>query len=319
MPSLSSWCPARGRRPATPGSCMPSGGSSVIPTVILLSFVAGGCSRSGVVRRRSSCPRSWGAVRTTPRTWPGDVSVPFCPVRRRRGWTDPHPRRSAPWARTLEPVHRKLVRWQALRRGGLDFCHAGKGQGRTRLHRGKGRGTPPRGAGGQRHAPVERAAREEAGVEPGGRRGSRSVVVGHVRLHPRGTKNSPQQRADHQGHGAGEAATGGVGGAGSGQALVQGRLEPPTRRGGDRRGQGRVAIGCEQLEHGAAGGRGQRVSRQGPRLIDGTGRGQHGQDVLAPAERPDRQTAADHLAEAPQVGPDAGEGGGTALFRCGTR
>ncbi len=34
---------------ATPGSCIPSGGSSVIPTVINISFAAGGMCRTGIV------------------------------------------------------------------------------------------------------------------------------------------------------------------------------------------------------------------------------------------------------------------------------
>ena len=59
------------------------------------------------------------------------------------------------------------------------------------------------------------------------------------------------------------------------------------------------------VEHRASRRGGERVSRQGSRLVDGTAGRQLGQQVAPPAERAHRQSAPDDLAEAPEVGRDA--------------
>ena len=57
-------------------------------------------------------------------------------------------------------------------------------------------------------------------------------------------------------------------------------------------------------QHRQAGRGRERVSRQRPRLVHVSGRGEPAHDLGAPAERRERQTAADDLAQDRQVGPD---------------
>ena len=61
----------------------------------------------------------------------------------------------------------------------------------------------------------------------------------------------------------------------------------------------------QRLEHRDAGGHGQRVSAQCAGLVHRPVRREAVHDFRAPAERPDRQPATDHLAEAAQVRRDA--------------
>ena len=74
----------------------------------------------------------------------------------------------------------------------------------------------------------------------------------------------------------------------------------------DARGQ-RLVVGRPHLaQHRQSRRRGERVSRQRARLVDGAARRQLGHDVTPATEGADREPAADHLAEAPEVGRDAG-------------
>ena len=55
-------------------------------------------------------------------------------------------------------------------------------------------------------------------------------------------------------------------------------------------------------------GHGERVPREGARLVNGSGRGQMLQDGSVAADRADRQSSPDNLAQAGEVGADAGQG-----------
>ena len=65
--------------------------------------------------------------------------------------------------------------------------------------------------------------------------------------------------------------------------------------------QERVRLRVQLLEHGQAGGGGERVARQGPRLVHGPARGQLRHEIAPAPERGERQAPADHLPEAEQV------------------
>ncbi len=72
------------------------------------------------------------------------------------------------------------------------------------------------------------------------------------------------------------------------------------------RGAQRVVVRrAHRVEDGAPGRGGQRVPRQGARLVDGTRRGEAFEHVGPAAEGAEREPTADHLAEAPEVGRHA--------------
>ena len=79
----------------------------------------------------------------------------------------------------------------------------------------------------------------------------------------------------------------------------------PAAEAGGPAGEQLVGLGVEQVERGQAGGGRQRVPGQRAGLVHGPERRQHAHDVGPAAERADRQAAADHLAEAGEVGADA--------------
>ena len=76
-----------------------------------------------------------------------------------------------------------------------------------------------------------------------------------------------------------------------------------------RAGEGLVVGRLHLAQHRQPRRRGERVSRQRARLVDGTARRQLGHQLAPPAERAHRQPAADHLAEAPEVRRHAGPAG----------
>ena len=69
----------------------------------------------------------------------------------------------------------------------------------------------------------------------------------------------------------------------------------------------RVGRGRQRVEHGDAGGHGERVPRERSRLVDGAVGGDVGHQVGPAAVGPDREPAAEDLPEARQVGPDLEE------------
>ena len=165
------------------------------------------------------------------------------------------------------------------------------------------------GARGQGHAPVQHRA-EEPGVEPGGGRCRRSVVV-RTSGSPSGTKKMPRS-GPATGHPCGEWPTRSVGGAGRGQRAGQDLAQRRPER-EHRCGQAGVGLGRRRRRARCDPPRWRAGSPTASRLVHGTERGQHGQHVLGTAEGADRQPPADHLSEAPQVGPHPGQRGRSAL------
>ncbi len=151
---------------------------------------------------------------------------------------------------------------------------------------------------------------EEARVHPGLRRGHGAVVGAHGPVPP-GEEEEAEERAG-DGDPRRELPTRAV----DRPRLVEGVREDLLERRRKEchpRLERRIGRGFELLEHGSSGGRGERIPRQRSGLVDGPGRCEHREHVRATAERPDRQAAADHLAEAPEVGAHPGPGGRAAL------
>ena len=92
------------------------------------------------------------------------------------------------------------------------------------------------------------------------------------------------------------------------------RRADPLAQGGGLGFELRIKIGrVHDLGQGSdPGGHGQRIPRQGPRLIHRPGRRNAGHDVLSAAIGADRQPAADYFAETDQIRLDAETGLGAA-------
>ena len=82
-----------------------------------------------------------------------------------------------------------------------------------------------------------------------------------------------------------------------------------------RRASAVEASAAELLQDGEPGRRGERVPRQRPCLVDGAGGASADIVVRVPSDGGERQSAADHLAEAVKVGADAVEPGGAVAPR----
>src|SRR5271166_1073330 len=154
------------------------------------------------------------------------------------------------------------------------------------------------GARGERH-PAPKHGVEQAAIDAVAPQGERLVVTGRRSHRPsRGPDEEP-----HQGtHVRGDRRK---------PAVVHGRGEGGGERGRPPPELLVVPLG-DLREDGQAGGRRQRVPREGAGLVHGAGRGERAEHVPAPTERADGQAPADHLAQAPQVGCDTEPVGGAA-------
>ena len=96
------------------------------------------------------------------------------------------------------------------------------------------------------------------------------------------------------------------------QALGGDGLGQPVRQRSSAFIQFGVGVVVQPIQHGQSGGGGQRIPRQGARLVDGTIGCQERHRLGGAPEGAHGKTTADHLPEAPEVGDDPGVLGGSA-------